>query len=80
MKTTKYTLYPNLICIAVFCMAKQLTGQFVVRVTEDLESLVRSVAIARGEDMSDFIRRAIKVELAKLSFLSPEEKKALGIN
>ena len=69
----------GLICIAAVCMAKQLTGQFVVRVTEDLESLVRSVAIARGEDMSDFIRRAIKVELARLSFLSPEEKKALGM-
>jgi len=60
-------------------MAKQLTGQFVVRVTEDLENLVRSVAEARGEDMSDFVRRSIKIELARLSFLSPKEKKALGV-
>ena len=35
---------------------------------------------SRGEDVSDFVRRAIKVELAKLSFLSAEEKKALGVS
>jgi hypothetical protein len=41
--------------------------------------VLRSVAKARGEDISNFVRRAIKVELARLSFLSPEEKMALGV-
>ncbi len=34
----------------------------------------------RGEDVSGFVRRAIYTELAKLGILSPEEKKALGVN
>lgn len=41
--------------------------------------LVKKVASARGEDLSDFVRRAVKMELARLSFLSDEEKKALGL-
>jgi len=40
--------------------------------------LLKEVCRARGEDVSDFVRRAIKMELARLSFLTPEEKKALG--
>jgi len=46
---------------------------------EEIE-LVKKVAKARGEDLSDFVRRAIKMELARLSFLSNAEKKALGIS
>jgi len=45
---------------------------------EDVE-LIKRVCKARGEDLSDFVRRAVRKELARLSFLSPEEKKALGI-
>jgi len=45
---------------------------------EDIE-LVKKVAKARGEDLSDFVRRAIYRELADLSFLSKEQKKALGL-
>ena len=45
---------------------------------EDL-SLLQSVCKARGEDVSDFVRRATRKELARLSYLSAEEKKALGI-
>ena len=57
--------------------------------------LVKQVAKDRGEDLSDFVRRAVmmvssrfslycvrravKTELARLSYLSPEEKKALGL-
>ena len=47
--------------------------------TDDLYSQLRAVSNARGEDVSDFVRRAILKELASLSFLSPEQKKALGI-
>ena len=59
-------------------MVLRFSKQFVVRVSEDLKNLVRSVAVARGEDLSDFIRRAILKELASLSFLSDDQKKALG--
>jgi uncharacterized protein (DUF1778 family) len=45
---------------------------------EEIE-LVKKVAKARGEDLSDFVRRAIYKELADLSFLPEEQKKALGV-
>lgn len=44
---------------------------------QDIE-LLKKVCQARGEDLSDFVRRAVKTELARLSYLSNEEKKALG--
>jgi len=44
---------------------------------EDLE-ILRRVCQARGETLSSFVRRAVRRELARLSFLTPEEKKALG--
>ena len=50
-----------------------------VRVTERDRQLLDQVCKARGEDLSDFIRRSIKKELAALSFLPDEDKKALGI-
>jgi uncharacterized protein (DUF1778 family) len=45
---------------------------------QDLE-LIRKICKARGEDLSDFVRRAVYKELASLNFLSDNEKKALGI-
>jgi hypothetical protein len=50
-----------------------------VRVTKDLYSKLKSVSDARGEDVSDFLRRALLKELATLSFLPENQKKALGI-
>jgi len=41
--------------------------------------LVKRICRSRGEDLSDFVRRAIRTELAKLSFLDPLDRKALGI-
>jgi len=41
--------------------------------------LLKKVCKARGEDLSDFVRRAIYKELAILSFLPKEQKKALGL-
>jgi hypothetical protein len=41
--------------------------------------LVKKVCKARGEDVSDFVRRAVRTELARLSFLKPFEKKVLGV-
>lgn len=37
------------------------------------------VRAKQEEDLSDFARRAIRKELASLSFLSGDDKKALGI-
>lgn len=56
-----------------------LSKQLVVRVTGNTERLVRSISKDRGEDISSFVRRAILKELAELSFLSVEQKKALGL-
>jgi uncharacterized protein (DUF1778 family) len=50
-----------------------------VRVSEKDRDLLDKVCRARGEDISDFVRRAIRKELAELSFLPEEDKKALGI-
>lgn len=50
-----------------------------VRLTPEIDDLLREVSSARGEDVSDFIRRAILRELASLSFLSTMQKKALGV-
>jgi hypothetical protein len=49
------------------------------RVETGVKVLVEKVSKSRGEDVSDFIRRSVLKELASLSYLSPEEKKALGV-
>jgi uncharacterized protein (DUF1778 family) len=41
--------------------------------------LLEKVCKARGEQISDFVRMAIKKELADLSYYPEETKKALGI-
>lgn len=50
------------------------------RVPEELHRQVMEVSKRRGEDISDFIRRAILKELANLNFLSEDQKKALGVS
>jgi uncharacterized protein (DUF1778 family) len=49
------------------------------RMSQEDKALLKKVCKARGEDVSDFVRRSIRKELANLSFLSAEEKKALGV-
>jgi hypothetical protein len=49
------------------------------RIETELKCLIKKVCKARGEDVSDFIRRSVRKELASLSFLPAEDKKALGI-
>jgi hypothetical protein len=41
--------------------------------------LLISVCQSRGEDVSDFVRRAVLKELANLSYLDADSKKALGM-
>jgi len=50
-----------------------------VRVTSEDRELLDKVCTARGEDISNFVRRAIRKELAELSFYPEDVKKALGI-
>jgi len=57
----------------------ELTKLLSARVPETLYHQVKEVSKDRGEDVSDFIRRAILKELASLSYLSEDQKKALGI-
>jgi hypothetical protein len=60
-------------------MVMRLQNQVVVRMDPTLIAMMKKVAKARGEDLSDFVRRSVKGELARLSYLSSDEKKALGI-
>lgn len=53
--------------------------QLGVRVTKEDRNLIDKVCKARGEDISDFLRRAIRKELASLNYYSDEVKKALGV-
>jgi hypothetical protein len=48
--------------------------------TEADRELLKRVCEARGENLSSFIRRAIKKELASLNFYSDFDKKSLGIS
>jgi len=45
---------------------------------KDKDLLVK-VCRDRREDISDFVRRAVMGELARLSYLPESEKKALGV-
>jgi len=49
------------------------------RIEIELKETLEKVCRLRGEDLSDFLRRAILKELAQLSFLPPDQKKALGV-
>ncbi len=49
------------------------------RIEEDYLQLLRSVVRARGESLSGFTRRAILTELGRLSYLTTDTKKALGL-
>jgi hypothetical protein len=42
-------------------------------------SQVREICKLRGEDLSDFVRRSVKKELALLGYLDPAATKALGV-
>jgi len=50
-----------------------------VRINQETRDLLDKVCKARGEDLSDFVRRSVLKELAELSFLPDDQKKALGV-
>lgn len=41
--------------------------------------LLQEIAKARGIDMSDFVRQALRSEFARLNYLDDATKKALGV-
>jgi len=47
------------------------------RMDEETVALVKNVSDSRGENLSTFVRRAVLRELARLSYLTKEKKKAL---
>jgi uncharacterized protein (DUF1778 family) len=55
------------------------TSVVFARMKKEDVALLKKICEARGEDISDFIRRAVYKELAALSFLSEAQKKALGV-
>ena len=68
-------------CFSMFDMISMLSNKKVIGVrfaSEDVD-ILRTVCKARGEDVSDFVRRAVRRELAHLSFYTEMEKKALGL-
>jgi len=42
-------------------------------------TLLKEVSKDRGQDVSDFVRLSVRKELARLSYLSVKEKKALEV-
>jgi len=57
----------------------ELSETVSVRVTKRDKDLLEKICGARGEDPSYFVRRVVRKEFARLSYLPEEEKKALGI-
>lgn len=49
------------------------------RMPEDEMKLIKEVCRSRGEGISNFVRRSVLTELARLSYLSEDRKKALGV-
>jgi hypothetical protein len=60
-------------------MVDRRNSRIGVRLPSEDKVLLERICRSRGEDLSDFIRRAIRTEMAKLSFLKPSDKKALGV-
>ncbi len=54
-------------------------AQVSVRLKREEKELVRRASVARGEDVSDFVRRGMLRELAILGFLAEDDTKALGV-
>jgi hypothetical protein len=53
--------------------------QISVKIDVETITLVKKVSKARGEQLSDFVRRSVRMELVNLGYLGEAEKKALGI-
>jgi tRNA U54 and U55 pseudouridine synthase Pus10 len=74
-----YLLSDYLNVIDDVTMRNKLTVVVGIRFDEETHKLVSKVSHAQGIDLSDFIRRSVRRELARLSFLPADEKKALEV-
>lgn len=54
--------------------------QFNIKIEQKDLKLVRKISEKRGEGVADFVRYAIRIELARLGFLDTDEMKALGVS
>ena len=50
-----------------------------IRISSEDRQIVESVCKARAEDISDFVRRAIRRELASMGYYADDVRKALGV-
>ena len=50
-----------------------------IRLKHEDKELLQRVCEDRGEDISTFVRRLIRIELARLSYYPENVKKALGV-
>jgi len=55
------------------------TKTFGIRFDPDTYALIRQVAKSRGIDLSDLVRELVRKELARLSLLTADEQRALGM-
>ena len=64
----------------MFHMVESMSDPMIgVRMKAKDKALLGRVCEARREDVSDFVRRAVRRELAALGYLSEGEMKALGV-
>lgn len=53
--------------------------QLNIKVDQKDLKLIKKISENRGEGLADFVRFAIRMELARLGFLDSDEMKALGV-
>ncbi|MDD3813263.1 MAG: hypothetical protein PHZ02_01345 [Desulfocapsaceae bacterium] len=49
------------------------------RVPKRISTILKEICQKRGEDVADFIRKNLYIQLAEMGYLTDEDKKALGI-
>ena len=63
----------------MFYVIKTMSSLVAAWFKDDDKKLLVKVCDNRRETITDFVRRSVMAELARLSYLTPEEKKALGV-
>ena len=63
----------------VKCDSNMTNPRIGVQIPTEDRDLLDIVCKARGEDLSDFVRRAIRRELASLGYYTDDVRKALGM-
>jgi len=53
--------------------------QLNIKIEQKDLKLIKKISEKRGEGVADFVRFAIRMELARLGFLDSDEMKALGV-